>query len=74
MDLWIAISTVIVNILFIIAAAVTIFLKMGRWEQKMNDTCDSIEEIKGTLSDQAKTLNEHGGRISYLEGLSNGKH
>ena len=74
MDLWIAISTVIVNILFIIAAAVTIFLKMGRWEQKMNDTCDSIEEIKGTLSDQAKTLNELGWRISYLEGLSNGKH
>lgn len=73
MDMWVAVSAVGVNIIFIILSVVTLTTKIGRWEQKMNDTCENIEKIQGILTAHASTLQRHEGRISYLEGVNNGK-
>ena len=73
MELWVGISAVAVNIVVIVVSVTTMFIKIGRWEQKMNDTCDSIEQIQSILTAHAGTLQKHEGRISYLEGVNNGK-
>lgn len=73
MELWVGISAVAVNIVVIVVSVTTMFVKIGRWEQKMNDTCDSIEQIQSILTAHASTLQKHEGRISYLEGVNNGK-
>ena len=73
MELWVGISAVAVNIVVIVVSVTTMFIKIGRWEQKMNDTCDSIEQIQSILTAHASTLQKHEGRISYLEGVNNGK-
>lgn len=73
MELWIGISAVSVNVIVIVTAVITLFSKIGKWEQKMNDTCDSIEQIQSILTAHASTLQKHEGRISYLEGVNNGK-
>ena len=65
---WVMLTTIACNVLVIVGAWITLFVRFGKWDQKMTDMYESIKDVQLILSEQAKCIKEHEGRISYLEG------